>query len=141
MPVQFLTRFDRDKLTKYPAEIPEDNLIIYFALSDQEKFLAGSKRGFNNKLGIGVLIGTLRYLGYFPDSLDDISENLKPFISEQLSINSVSNKFESYEKRPQTKTDHEQEVIQHLGFQKTSQNDLDVLRKWLCSRALEHDKP
>jgi hypothetical protein len=49
--------------------------------------------------------------------------------------------FASYGERLQTRTDHLQEIEQHLGFHKASSTEKAEIACWLRERAMEHDRP
>src|SRR2546428_7683655 len=49
--------------------------------------------------------------------------------------------LKQYGTRPQTRTDHLQEILSYLEFREASASDLQALAAFLLERALEHDKP
>ena len=49
--------------------------------------------------------------------------------------------LKQYGTRPQTRTDHLQEILSYLEFREASATDLQALASFVLERALEHDKP
>ena len=61
MPIGFLTEAERERLNRFPDEIPYDDLSAYFTLSDRDIQAIQRQRGDHNRLGFALQLGTLRY--------------------------------------------------------------------------------
>ncbi len=81
----------------------------------------------------------MRYLGFFPDDLDEAPTVVVSYLADQ--VGAVSEDLLAYGSRKQTRTEHAQQVQAYLGYQKTMPKDLRDLHAWLVERALEHDRP
>ena len=136
-----LTAIERKELTAFPSDIPEDDLIAFFTLSTIDKERCMNRRGNHNRFGFALLLCAVRYLGYCPDNFIDTPEPITLYLSNQLDIKFSGEQMLEYGKRDHTRTDHLQEIISFIGFDKAQQKDLESLEDWLTERALEHDRP
>ena len=139
MPIGFLTEAERERLNRFPDEIPYDDLSAYFTLSDRDIQAIQRQRGDHNRLGFALQLGTLRYLGFVPDDLSTAPLAAVHFIAGQLELAPAA--MQQYGRRIHTRTEHLLQVQAYLGFRKATSADLDALAQWLLERALEHDKP
>ncbi|HPF59848.1 MAG TPA: DUF4158 domain-containing protein [Candidatus Competibacteraceae bacterium] len=139
MPVGFLTEVERERLNRFPDEIPYDDLSAYFTLTDADCQAINGQRGESNRLGFALQLCVLRYLGFVPDDLGKAPALAIEFVAEQLGIAATT--IRAYGQRIATRTAHLQQVQDYLGFRKTTPGDLDRLARWLLARAMEHDKP
>ena len=69
MPVRFLSDTELARLSSWPDEIAEHDLVTFFRLtSDDAVWLSGNVR-VENRLGAAVQLCTLPWLGWIPDDL------------------------------------------------------------------------
>lgn len=139
MPEHWLTEAERGRLTSYPAAIPEADVVTFFTLTESDHRLLAGLRGDDSRLGFALQFCTLRYLGFVPADLAQAPVPVISFLSRQLAVS--PSVFASYGERSQTRTDHLQEIEQHLGFHKASPTEKAEIERWLRERALEHDRP
>src|SRR4051794_24418736 len=139
MPGRFLTDAERDRLRRFPAEIPPEDRVDYFTLSDRDQVQVRQQRGGPNRLGFALQLCTLRYLGFVPDQLRGVPSAVIAHLAQQLGTAPES--LAAYGDRPHTRTDHLQEVVAYLGFRKAGAGDLRALRPWLVARPLEPARP
>jgi hypothetical protein len=59
MPIGFLTEADRDRLNRFPADVPPSDLLVWFTLSDDALDLIGDRRGEHNRLGFSLQLTAL----------------------------------------------------------------------------------
>ena len=138
MPVHFLTEPERERLNRFPAEIPLDDLIAYFTLSTLDQAEVQAHRGEANRLGFALQLCAVRYLGFAPDDLTTAPPAALAFLAQQIGC---SPEVLAGYTRAHTRTDHLREVQAHLGFRDVDAGELEQLAAWLQDRALEHDKP
>ena len=139
MPVQFLSDADHARFNRFPKDIETDDLDRYFWLSDDDRQAMHTLRGAHNQLGFGLQIGCLRYLGFFPDDLQQIPAVVVDYVAGQLQLSAEV--LARYSQRSSTQHGHQRQIQALLGYRRTTPIDLLSLEKWLISRALEHDKP
>jgi TnpA family transposase len=136
---RFLTDAERERLTRFPTEVPPEDLVKAFTLSPKDITMVLLHRGQPNYLGFALQICALRYVGFAPDDLLMAPPPVVKYVARQLGVSPQALKL--YGTRPQTRTDHLQEILSYLEFREASATDLQALAAFLLSRALEHDKP
>ncbi len=68
MPVRSLTDSERERLSGFPPEIPEDDLFSYFTLSGADRALVPARTAPTIQLGFAVALCAIRYLGFCPET-------------------------------------------------------------------------
>lgn len=139
MPIGFLTSAERERLDRFPEEIPDDDLFVYFLLSPADHEAIDKQREAHTRLGFALQLCALRYLGFAPDDLSTAPWEAVVYVAKQLSVSPEA--IKTYGNRIKTRTTHLQRVQEHLGFRKALPLDFYALQTWLVDRALEHDKP
>ena len=139
MPGRFLTDAERERLTRFPAEVPPEDLVSAFTLSPKDITRVLLHRGQPNYLGFGLQMCALRYLGFAPDDLLTAPSSVVKYVARQLGVSPEA--LKQYGTRPQTRTDHLQEILSYLEFREAGATDLQALASFVLERALEHDKP
>lgn len=69
MPIGFLTAAERGRLNRFPAQIPADDLLAFFQLSEADHTAINQQREDHTRLGFALQLCALRYLGFAPDDL------------------------------------------------------------------------
>ena len=138
MATSFLTAAERDRWQRFPAAIPQDDLAVYFLLSEDDQREVNRQREPFNRLGYALQLCTLRYLGFVPTDFTATPEVAVTFVADQLGI--APRVLAQYDNR-RTQSDHRRYVRAYLGFRTATPLDLYGLQTWLGERALEHDKP
>ena len=139
MPIGFLSPADRDRLNRFPAQIPDDDLRAFFLLSDADQQVINHQREAHTRLGFALQLCALRYLGFAPDDLSTTPEEVVFYVARQLDVPAAA--IHAYGQRIKTRTTHLQQVQAYLGFRLATPLDFYALQTWLVERALEHDKP
>lgn len=139
MPSTFLTFKERERLTSFPDEIPQWDLITYFTLTEHDGPLIGAYQSDANRLGAALQLCAVRYLGFCPVDLRTASSDVVAFLADQLQVE--PDVLQDYGKRRMTRSAHFNAVLNHLGFRRLQLDDHKAIVDWLTERALEHDKP
>ncbi len=139
MPIDFLTAAERERLNRFPEPIPDEDLRVFFTLSDRDTQEVRKQRGAPNQLGFALQLCALRYLGFAPDDLRTTPDVAVAFVAQQLGVSPAA--IAAYGGRIHTRTTHLQQVQAYLNFHLALPLDIAVLTTWLVERALEHDKP
>jgi len=134
-----MSKAARQRLSQFPDEVTDADCIVYFTLTPADKEFVESRRGGANRLGVALLLCSLRYMGYFPADTKHIPENAVVFVADQLELSSIV--LADYADRGETRWDHLPQVMHHLGFRRPRSGDRKSLIAWLGERALEHDRP
>src|SRR6266571_2428416 len=137
MPGRFLTDAERERLTRFPAEVPPEDLVSMFTLLPKDITKVLLHRGQPNYLGFGLQICAVRYLGFAPDDLSTAPSSVVKYVARQLGVSPEA--LKQYGTRPQTRTDHLQEILSYLEFREASVTDLQALASFVLERALEHE--
>ena len=139
MPIGFLTEAEREQLSRFPEHIPEDDLNVFFLLSEADSQAVNRQHDDHTRLGFALQLCTLRYLGFVPSDLGTAPASAVGYVAEQLNV--LPEVMKVYGSRIATRTTHLQQVQRHLGFRRATLLDAYALQTWLLERALEHDKP
>jgi TnpA family transposase len=114
MPGQFLTHAERDRLSHFPKEISNNDLITYFTLSPADLYQIPPKSASHNRLGFALQLCTLRFLGFSPDEITQTPISVVAYIANQLNVDPTQ--LNHYGKREHTRTDHLQKIQRYLGI-------------------------
>src|SRR5260370_4968672 len=139
MPGRFLADAEGERLPRFPAEVPPEDLVSAFTLSPKDITRVLLHRGQPNYLGFGLQMCALRYLGFAPDDLLTAPSSVVKYVARQLGVSPEA--LKQYGTRPQTRTDHLQEILSYLEFREAGATDLQSLASFVLERDLEHDKP
>jgi len=96
-------------------------------------------QGDANQLGFAMQLTALRYLGFIPPGLTEAPAEAKRYLADQISA--APNALERYGERPKTRREHQVKAMEHEGFRRAADQDLEQVQQWLTERALEHDRP
>jgi hypothetical protein len=130
---------ERRRLERFPDRIAVEDLRACFALSDRDRVLVFDQRGPENRLGLAVALCALRFLGFVPDDIASIPDEALGFVAQQ--VDAEAHELLAYGSRAQTRSDHLQLVLDHLGWRRAGEPDRARLAEWLIERAVEHDSP
>ena len=114
MPVSFLSNDQRKNYGRYAGTPSPHDLDRYFHLDDADHALIAQKRGTHNRLGFGVQLGTVRYLGTFLEDPLDVPQCVLSTLANQLQIEQLdtANVYRTGEQRWQ----HATEIRTSYGY-------------------------
>ena len=139
MPGTFLTAKERERLTCFPDNIANWDLITYFTLTEQDRAFITSHRSDTHRLGVALQLCTMRYLGFCPTALHEAPMETVSHLAGQLDVN--PSVLADYGTRQMTRSAHFQAVLDYVQFRRIQADDQEQLLTWVTERALEHDKP
>jgi len=113
MPIELLSESERAKLSRFPEEIPLEDLQRHFTLSDEDIRVVERRRLDSNRLGFSLALLALRYLGFFPPYLSKAPEEGVRYVADQ--IDADPNLLKEYGARPKTQREHQVRAMEHLG--------------------------
>ena len=67
MPVSFLNEAERHRFNRFPWQISDKDLVVFFALSASGKAQIRKQRDDHNQLEYSIQLCALRYLGFAPE--------------------------------------------------------------------------
>ena len=82
----FSPRTERDRLNRFPAQIPDEDLRVFFLLSDADQTAINKQREAHTRLGFAMQLCALRYLGFAPDDLSTAPEDAVLYVAQQLAV-------------------------------------------------------
>ncbi len=116
---------------RFLASYQHEELVEHFLLQAAEIEFIKEFRGDVNRNVVGVLLKSLLYLGYFPESLDQVPAAIRSFIATQLNL--LWDHTEHYRWHSGTKDNHLSLIRQHTGWHFPTAHDKQELEQWLRS--------
>ena len=142
MPVEFLTDEQAARYGRFSAPPNREQLDRHFYLDERDRRLTEEKRRESNRLGFGVQLGTVRFLGTFLADPGNVPKAVAAHVARQLEVADPA-VLSEYASRPNTFREHAQEIRREYGYKDYSDSveRLGLLR-FLYSRAwLRADGP
>jgi hypothetical protein len=133
VPVEFLTDEQAASFGRFTGAPSRSQLERCFLLDDDDLVLVGRRRSDTMKLGFGVQLGTVRYLGTFLPDPVDVPTVVVDYVAEQLGIADASC-IKAYGERSKTAYEHAWEIQRALGYRDFAEAEA-VLAGWVDARA------
>jgi hypothetical protein len=114
---------------QFQKSYSHEELIEHFMLDETEREFIAQFRGDANRHGYAILLKSLQYLGYFPQHINEIPDQIKAFIAKQLNL--VDNPSEQYLWETRTRDNHFTWIRQQTGFRFPQAQDKEDLENWL----------
>lgn len=120
---------------RFRASYQHEELVEHFFLHTTELEFAQGFRGDVNRNAVAVLLKSLLYLGYFPESLVQVPESVRTFIANQLSL--LWDHTPLYRWQSGTKDHHLSLIRKYTGWCFPTARDKEELEQWLQSVSAE----
>ena len=111
MPVDFLTSEQKARYGQFSGEPNEVQLARYFHLDEADLAFIDNRRGDQNRFGVALQLGCIRFLGTFGSDLSRVPVNTQWFVARQLGITDITI-LSRYAQRETTRREH-QALIRH----------------------------
>ena len=105
MPVDFLTSEQKASYAQFSGEPNEVQLARYFHLDETDLTFLYERRGEQNRLGVALQLGCVRFLGAFLTDLSVVPINVQWFVARQLNITNLTI-LSTYAQRETTRREH-----------------------------------
>ena len=102
---------------QFQSSYSHEELVEHFLLTPAELQLVLTCRGDGNRCGIALLLKTLSHLGYVPDPIPQIPEEVRSFVAGQLGLLWDSSDAHSWHGR--TYDYHLAQIRQHTALHLT----------------------
>ena len=139
MPYEFLNDNHLAQYAQFTADPTPEQLIDCFRLTFEDHKLAHAKLEPHNRLGLGVQLGTLRFLGTFLPDPTTVPNVVVRFVAEQLGITDTR-VLKAYLKRRRTRFEHAQAIREHLGYKDFDPLEALHLRRFLYAKLMVADE-
>lgn len=105
MPVDFLTSEQKANYGEFSGEPNDVQLARYFHLDETDLAFVNNRRGAQNRFGVALQLGCVRFLGTFLANLSRVPVNAQWFIARQLGISDIAI-LSTYAQRETTLREH-----------------------------------
>jgi len=135
MPVDFLKEGRAAAYGRYVDEPTPAQLSRYFHLDDADLAVVRDRRGDHNKLGFGLQLVTVRFLGTFLVEPTSVPPDAVAHVAQQIGVADVSC-LARYGERPPTVWEHAGEIQRRYGYRDLSAPTAFIpVVRWLYARA------
>ncbi|MDQ6784547.1 MAG: Tn3 family transposase [Actinomycetota bacterium] len=134
-----LSQSDLDRLRGWPSEVGRSDLVEYFALDVGDLRWVRSHRGSATRLGLGVQLCALRFLGFVPADLASTPGEVTQRLAERIGIGVSALDRYVDEVDGRLRRLHVASVVERAGWRSCGRAERKALGDWLVVRALEHD--
>jgi uncharacterized protein DUF4158 len=86
MAVQLLSAAERHRANRFPNAITDEDLITFFTLSEEDQKQIPVHAGPHARLGFGLELCALRFMGFVPDDLTSAPPEAVTFVAQQLTV-------------------------------------------------------
>jgi TnpA family transposase len=120
----------------FSLHIANEDLIEYFSLTPDERYLLSQWRKDANTLGFAVLLKSFQFLGYPQRRKGDIPDAIISCISGQLKLDAKL--FNQYRWKDSVWKVHLSSIREFTGFRPSNKEDFQKLLQWLIDDAQRH---
>jgi hypothetical protein len=117
-------QYPRFKNSYFYEELTEN-----FLLTPAELEFVRNCRGDVNRQGMAILLKGLQYLGYFPESLEQVPGSIRSFMGKQLGL--LTDFINQYPWETSTRERHLAQIREFTGWRSMTSQDKEEIEQWL----------
>jgi hypothetical protein len=130
MPVSFLTEEQTRRYGQFDGELSPEELARYFHLDDTDQGLIARRRWAHMRLGFGIQLGTVRFLGTFLDDPTRVPYGVVRNVARQIGVADLRC-LEKY-RQGNARWEHAAEIRERLGYRPFTDPPMQFrLNRWL----------
>jgi Domain of unknown function (DUF4158) len=118
---------------QFRSSYSHEEMVEHFLLTPAELQLVLACRGDANRCGMALLLKTLSHLGYVPDPMPPIPEEVRSFVAGQLGL--LWDSSEAYSWQGSTYDYHLAQIRRYTGWHFPTAQDKEGLENWLRNHA------
>jgi len=126
VPVEFLSDAQAGAYGRFVGLPSRMELERCFFLDDADRRLVGRRRGDHNRLGFGVQLATVRFLGTFLVDPVDVPDDVGDCIAAQLDV--AASCLATYTEREKTRLEHQWEIAREYGYRDFLDVEAELVR-------------
>jgi hypothetical protein len=130
MPVSFLTEEQTRRYGQFDGELSPEELARHFHLDDTDQGLIARRRWDHMRLGFGIQLGTVRFLGTFLDDPTRVPYGVIKNVARQIGVADLRC-LEKY-RQGNAHWEHAAEIRERLGYRPFTEPPVQFrLNRWL----------
>ena len=110
---------------QFRSSYSHEEMVEHFLLTPAELQLVLTCRGDANRCGMALLLKTISHLGYVPDPMPQIPEEIRAFVAGQLGL--LWDSSEAYSWHGSTLDYHLAQIRRHSGWRFPTAQDKEEL--------------
>lgn len=139
MAPRVLSDAELEALRGWPHEVARSDLVEYFTLDVDDLRWVRSHRGAAARLGLGVQLCALRFLGFVPTELASTPADVTQRLAERVGVAPSALARYGAEVDGRLRRLHVASVVERAGWRNCGRSERKRLADWLVARAVEHD--
>jgi TnpA family transposase len=134
-----LSDAELEALQGWPPEVARSDLVEHFSLDVGDLRWVRSRRGAPTRLGLGLQLCALRFLGFVPAELASTPAEVTERVAERIGVAPAALARYVAEVDGRLRRLHVASVLERAGWSSCGRSESKRLADWLVARAIEHD--
>ncbi len=139
MAPRVLSDAEVEALQGWPPEVARSDLVEHFSLDVGDLRWVRSHRGAATRLGLGLQLCALRFLGFVPAELASTPAEVTQRVAERIGVAPGALARYVAEVDGRLRRLHVASVLERAGWSSCGRSERKRLADWLVARAIEHD--